>query len=181
MTGDIPVAPADCGTEFSEELEYTFEVSLGGGCSGALTNTVTSVCAAEACPCSFGVGVSEFTCNDNETLYDPIDDTGDITFVVMSNGSSWTSDVAIGGVTTGADGMLLTETGVAAGTVITVVFTSDDDPDCTFTLDYTVPDCAVQIPTLSQWGLVSLALLLMIVGSLKLGVVAEFDEANGNG
>jgi len=119
--------------------------------------------------CSFSVGVSSFTCNDGGTMDDPDDDTADITFVVMSNGASWTSDVAIGGVTAGADGMMLTETGVAAGTVIMVTFTSDDDPDCTFTLNYIVPDCTVQIPTLSQWGLISLALLLMIMGSLKLG------------
>jgi len=117
--------------------------------------------------CNFSVGVSAFDCIDGGTM-DPGDDTADITFVVMSNGSTWTSDVAIGGVMAGGDGMMLTETGVAAGTVIMVTFTSDDDPTCTFTLNYTVPDCTVQIPTLSQWGLISLALLLMIMGSLKL-------------
>lgn len=119
--------------------------------------------------CNFSVGVSAFTCNDGGTMEDPADDTADVTFVVMSNGASFTTDVAIGGVTAGMDGMLLTEIGIAAGTNILVTFTSDDDPTCMFVLDYTVPDCTVQIPTLSQWGLMSLALLIMIMGSLKLG------------
>ena len=120
-------------------------------------------------PCNFSVGVSAFTCNDGDTMDDPSDDTADVTFVVLSNGADFTTDVAIGGVTSGMDGMLLTEIGVAAGTNIVVTFTSVDDPNCTFVLDYTVPDCTVQVPTLSQWGLISLALLLMIMGSLKLG------------
>jgi len=115
------------------------------------------------------VGVSAFTCNDGGTMDDPSNDTADVTFIVLSNGADFTTDVAIGGVTSGMDGMLLTEIGVAAGTNIVVTFTSVDDPNCTFVLDYTVPDCTVQVPTLSQWGLISLALLLMIMGSLKLG------------
>jgi len=123
-------------------------------------------------PCNFSVGVSAFTCNDGGTMDDPSNDTADVTFIVLSNGADFTTDVAIGGLaagTVGMDGMLLTEIGVAAGTNIVVTFTSVDDPNCTFVLDYTVPDCTVQVPTLSQWGLISLALLLMIMGSLKLG------------
>ncbi len=145
------------------------------GCTDA---TATNYDAAANCDdgsciipgeCNFSVGVSAFVCNDGGTMEDPSDDTADVTFVVMSNGSSWTTDVAIGGVTAGMDGMMLTEMGVAAGTNILVTFTSDDDSTCTFVLDYTVPDCTVQIPTLSQWGLISLALLLMVMGSLKMG------------
>jgi len=43
-----------------------------------------------------------------------------------------------------------------------------DNPACLheITFDY---DCTLQIPTLSQWGLITLALLLMVMGSLKMG------------
>jgi len=175
--GATNVCPSATGTNATLSYDFGSFADLCYQTPGS--DDITIDCLVE-CPCFFTVGASSFTCKDNETIYDPLDDTADITFVVMSNGSSWTSDVAIGGITAGTDGMMLTETGVAAGTVITVVFTSDDDQDCTFTLEYTVPDCALQIPTLSQWGLISLALLLMIVGSLKLGVVREFNVANGN-
>ena len=43
-----------------------------------------------------------------------------------------------------------------------VAFTTDGNEDTIITLS------PVQIPTLSQWGLISLALLLMIIGSLKM-------------
>jgi len=118
--------------------------------------------------CNFSVGVSAFECDDNGTMEDPEDDSANITFVVLSNGANWTSNVAIGGVTSGSDGMMLTETGQPAGTNIVVMFTSDDDPNCTFILDYTVPDCTVQIPTLSQWGLIVLALLMLCFGAIKM-------------
>jgi len=153
----------------------TGETVAVNGCTDAAADNYDAAanCDDGSCmtapACNFAVGVSAFTCNNGGTLDNPADDTADVTFVVLSNGSSWTSDVAIGSVMAGGDGMMLTETGVAAATVITVVFTSDDDPTCTFTLDYTVPDCTVQIPTLSQWSLITLALLLMIIGSLKLG------------
>jgi len=190
-----PTADTDDGT--CEAYDMTCNADCTAGSFGGVWDTATCSCINEEAPvtgctdstadnydaaancddgsciggstCSFSIGVSAFICNDGGTMEDPSDDTADITFVVMSNGASWTSDVAIGGVTAGSDGMMLTEMGVAAGTVITVVFTSDDNPDCTFTLNYTVRDCTVQIPTLSQWGLITLALLLMIMGSLKMG------------
>jgi len=141
--------------------------------------------APEPVDCNFMVGVSSFDCINNGTIENPGDDSANITFMVMNSGSNWTSDVAIGGVTSGGDGMMLTETGVPAGTNIVVVFTSDDDPNCTFTLNYTVPDCTVQIPTLSQWGLMVLALLLMSFGAIKMSnsttMISRKKVANGRG
>jgi len=118
--------------------------------------------------CNFSVQLASFDCFDNGTLGDPNDDTADITFTVMSNGSNWTSNVPIGGVTSGSDGMMLSEVGLPAGTNLVVVFTSVDDPNCIYTLDFTVPDCVAQIPTLSEWGLITLLLLLMSYGSIAM-------------
>jgi len=53
---------------------------------------------------------------------------------------------------------------------VTVTAIDDADATCTATLTDTLPGCAQPaVPTLGQWGLMILALLLMTFGALKIG------------
>jgi len=150
--------------------------------------TVPGTCDGGGDECSITISIINFVCNDNGT---PEDDTDDYyTYDIEVNGSNigGTGDYmgadGVGGSFTGNQANFpetftgfSTQGGAGATGSIMVDATSVDDPACTASDMEMLAPCNLvpQIPTLSQWGLMSLALLLMIFGSLKLGFSTTFN------
>jgi len=122
--------------------------------------------------CAIQLVISNYMCDNGGTDNDPSDDMISFDYTVNDIGgigTTWSSDQG--------------DAGVAYGTVVSVgpvpadgtnwVINVNDDGDANCVDDSTVVlnDCAIpQIPTLSEWGLITLALLLMTLGAVKMAV-----------
>jgi|GEM_PF-1647873 len=133
-----------------------------------------TVAPCNAAVCEIEVVISNFVCDAGADPDDPADDT--VTFEYTVNdiggtGGTWSSDqgdvnVAYG--TTVSVGPV-----PADGTVWVINVNDDGDPaGCTASASQGLTACGplTDIPTLSEWGLITLALLLMTFGSVKMAV-----------
>jgi len=128
--------------------------------------------AEEPPACSIVVEVSELLCDNNETPQDGTDDIVTITVTVTSTGP-WTA--ADG--TMGVDGDTYTFPATLANNTVSMMFSVDGEVDCTTDFSMIVADCDVPaIPTLSQWGLIILALLMMCFGAIKMSCSVRLVE-----
>jgi len=155
-------------------LSFDFAGTVADPQSCSTLSATTAACTDCGDPtCDLSISITIVMCDNGGTPDDTSDDV--ITYAVTATGG-------LGTTWSGTDTNGETYTNVAYGTAITstmplmgpgsVTVTVTDDTDATCTLDSTVPfdGCTMPaIPTLSQWGLMSLALLLMIFGALKLG------------
>jgi len=139
----------------------------------------TDFMAEEPPPCNISVEVSEIMCDNNETPQDGTDDIITITVTITSTGP-WTA----GDGTTGVDGGTYVFPATLANNALNMMFSVDGEPDCSTEFSMIVTDCDVPaIPTLSQWGLIVLALLMMCFGAIKMSnsttVISRKRVANG--
>jgi len=122
------------------------------------------------------VGLSASVCTNPNATDDPADDT----FVLTINptgtdiGTTFTYDIGAGPVPANAYGTPITITLPADGASITVTITDDTDTTCTLVANINAPtECSTvppvtDIPTLSQWGLITLMLMLMSYGAIAM-------------
>jgi len=114
--------------------------------------------------CSISVEISEIVCDNNETPQDGSDDIVTITVTVTSTGP-WTA----GDGTTGNNGDTYTFPATLANNALSMMFSVDGETDCETVFTTIANDCDVPaIPTLSQWGLIILSLLLMSFGAIQM-------------
>ncbi len=123
--------------------------------------------------CDLNVLTADFACDQNGTPNDATDDVVGGFSITVSDaggaaGTTWIAEDGLGNTTTGAYGtptVLTPTTMYNAGDVVTLVITDTANPDCSTTLDVTIENCAVteQVPTLGEWSLIILTLLMSIV------------------
>jgi len=114
--------------------------------------------------CLIEATVASIECDNMGTPEDGSDDTEVVTLTITSS-APWTA----GDGTTGVSGDTYTFPATATGGTLMMMFTIDGDT-CETTFTYVVVGCDTPaIPTLSQWGLMILALLMMTFGALKIG------------
>jgi|GEM_PF-1255022 len=123
--------------------------------------------------CEIEVIISNIVCNQGADPQDPADDTFTFDYTVNDiggTGTTWSSDNGDAGV---AYGTIISGNMAMPNSTFTINVNDDGDTACTSTDSAMFGDCATPaIPTLSQWGLMSLALLLMIFGAVKLSSVS---------
>ncbi len=115
--------------------------------------------------CSISVSISSFACNDSGTPEDPADDTVTFEYTVIDNngtGTTWSSDQGDAGAAYGtviAVGPIL-----ADGSTWTINVTDDGDANCTASTSQVLNSCPTveNIPTVGEWGLIILGLLMTI-------------------
>lgn len=158
----------------------------------ATSNTSNEACAVLVATCTIdGVNASVSACDDAGTTAPDNSADGDDTAIItvdpagtLDDGAGNTSPLAgsyavtgLPTATTGTFGTPLTETVPADGATYTITVTYTDPNDgttCTAMMDVTAPAaCSLEpgttdIPTLSEWGLITLALMLMSYGSLAM-------------
>jgi len=162
--------------------DYTNNIAVtAAGCASStavMDEDPTNVTIPVVEPCTIEVTISQTDCNDGGTPEDNTDDVG--TYDISVNGMNTTGTTytfainwADMSMTNGTGMFNDTQTVVTpAGAVgsFNVTVTDDGDAACTTTIISIFDGCITpQIPTLSQWGLISLALLLMIFGAVTLG------------
>ena len=152
-------------------ITVTFTDADDAMCTGMMMATPPATCSGAVC--EIEVIISNILCDPGADPQDPADDTFTFDYTVNDiggTGTTWSSDNGDAGVAYGT-----TISGNMAGSVstFTIIVTDDADAGCTATDTAVFGDCATPaIPTLSQWGLMSLALLLMIFGAVKLSSVS---------
>jgi len=126
------------------------------------------------------INLAAGACNNAGTLADDGTADADDTFVLTINpmganiGTTYT--ISGGAMGAGTYGTPFTTTLPADGATITITITDDTDATCMLTQNIDAPvACSstanpptTDIPTLSQWGLIVLAMLLMIFGAIKI-------------
>jgi len=138
------------------------------GCSTLSATAACSGCGDDPVPCEITAAVSSIDCDDMGTPEDGSDDTEVVTLTITSTGP-WTA----GDGTTGVSGDTYTFPATVTGGTIMMMFSVDGEADCNTTFTYIVVGCDTPaIPTLSQWGLMILALLMMTFGALKIGSIS---------
>lgn len=149
--------------------------AVTGGCFDADFLTEFICVTVEECVlpvCDIAVAITNFVCDTGVDPADPADDTVSFDYTVTDTGgtgTTWSSDQGDLNV---AYGTTVNVTGlVADGTMWMINITEDDavtNPNCTATASQTLSSCsnATDIPTLSEWGLITLALMLMSYGSV---------------
>ncbi len=130
-------------------------------------NTCTGMCQLE-------IVITGFSCDPGADPNDPADDMVSFDYTVNDlggTGTTWSDDQGQAGQ---AYGTTFTIGPIPAdGSTFSITVTDDADPACTITATQTLTDCGTtpaDIPTLSEWGLITLALLLMTFGSVKMAV-----------
>ena len=159
----------------------------------ATSNTSNEACAVLVPTCTLtGINPSVSACDDAGTTAPDNSADGDDTAIItidpagdLDDGAGNITPLAgsytvtgLPTATTGTFGTPLTETVPADGATYTVTITYTDAADptitCTMMTDIVAPAaCSLEppttdIPTLSEWGLITLALLLMSYGSLAM-------------
>ncbi len=133
-----------------------------------------TVDACAAAMCQLEIIISNFSCDPGADPVDPADDMVSFDYTVNDlggTGTTWSDDQGQAGQAYGTTVTVGPIPADASNFSITV--TDDADPDCTITGTQTLTDCGTtpnDIPTLSEWGLITLALLLMTFGSVKMAV-----------
>jgi len=173
---------------FNPGESYTYTCTTNGGVTMDFTNSATvdanevgdpmsevtdtddtDVTIPVLLPCDVEIIIISQECMDGDTPEDPSDDVTTYTYEVIDNGgggATWTDGTITGGVY-GPNGDVGTVT-LNPLTSITITVTDEIDMTCTDELEIMNTGCVTpQIPTLSQWGLICLALLLMIFGALQ--------------
>ena len=171
---------ADCvGTEMTiscigngSATDFTL---ADNGC-GPYTVSGTACAGCPVAACEITVTISNFACDTGADPDDPADDT--VTFdytVTATDGTTWSSDQGDAGFaygTTISVGPL-----PADGTTFTVNVNDDDavnNAACIDSASQTLTSCSgatTDIPTLSQWGLITLMLALMSFGAIKMSSI----------
>jgi len=137
------------------------------GTTASGTSSVTTVpgmCTGGGV-CSITVSISNYACDDGGTPDDPADDMVTFDYTVVDNngtGTTWTSNQGDAGVAYGTTipvGPVL-----ADGTTWSVMVNDDGDTACTSSANIVLSDCAPveNIPTVGEWGLIILGLLMSI-------------------
>ena len=154
------------------DITVTFTDADDAACTAMMMATAPAPCSNAMCAIS--VDISNFACDDGGTPEDPSDDTVTFDYTVTDIGgigATWSSDQGDAGV---AYGTVVSVGPVPAdGTTWTITVNDDADMLCTDSKGQVLTDCAISptdIPTLSEWGLITLALLLMTFGSVKMAV-----------
>jgi len=172
-----------CTTVGGLTMGFTNVVTVNANEVGDPMSTVTDTDDTEVtipamAECAIEVTISQTDCNNGGTIEDASDDvaTYDISVIgVNTTGTTYTFNItwadasATNGMGTFNDTQTVV-TPVGAVGSFTVTVTDDGNAMCTTTINPIFDGCITpQIPTLSQWGLLSLALLLMIFGAVTLG------------
>jgi len=137
-------------------FDFSGTVTDPQGCSTLSATTAQCAGCDGGGTCSIEATVSDLVCDNMGTPEDDSDDTEVVTLTITSSGP-WTA----GDGTMGASGDTYTFPATATGGTLTMMFSVDGDT-CDTTFTYIVVGCDTPaIPTLSQWGLMILALLMM--------------------
>jgi len=121
-------------------------------------------CTTDIAVCEIDATASNIMCDPGATPEDGSDDmvTFDITVLdTGGGGTTWSDNM---GNTGQSYGTAITYGPFLAGGSQTVVITDDSDPACTQTVTVSLNDCAVveNIPTVGEWGLIILGLMMSI-------------------
>lgn len=131
------------------------------------------------------LGLSASACNDAGTTAEDNSADGDDTFTLTINptgtdlGATYTISGDVTGSGTYGTPFVVTPDLPADGATITVTITDDTDTTCTLTETISAPAaCSMDspttdIPTLSQWGLITLMLALMSYGAIAMSGFGE--------
>ncbi len=151
--------PCDDGNPNTEN-DVEVYASDGTLCMPCVGEEVANTCITSA-------GIS-YTCNDNGTDNTAADDT--FSFTLNPEGDnigitySISGDIVQAGIPYGSESMTFGP--FPASAELSIVITDDNDPDCT--LSSTIEDGCFSdiVPTVSEWGLIILALILLNLGVL---------------
>jgi len=186
VTGEVPAACDATNTTDTAVPVQTNPISdpllsaaVGAGsfvCGLDATADLTYVCDnCTAIPCEITVTISNFACDTGADPDDPADDTVTFDYTVTDvggTGTTWSSDQGDAGVAYGSTisvGPL-----PADGTTFTINVNDDGDTACTDSASQTLTSCSgatTDVPTLSQWGLITLMLALMSFGAIKMSSI----------
>jgi len=162
--GPFPISGGNVTVNFTDADEPS--------CTGMMMATAPAPCSGAVCEIS--VVISNIVCDSGADLEDPADDMISFDYTVTDiggTGATWSSDQGDAGV---AYGTTIPFGPVPAdGTTFTITVNDDADVLCTATDSQVLAACpppSTDIPTLSEWGLITLALLLMAFGSVKMAV-----------
>jgi len=160
--GPFPIAGGNTIVNFTD--------TETAACTGMMMATAPAPCSNTVC--NITVVISNYACDNGGTDNDPSDDMISFDYTVLDVagiGTTWSSDQGDAGV---AYGTIVSVGPVPAdGTTWVINATEDGDPACIDDATVILNDCAVpEIPTLSEWGLITLALLLMTLGAVKMAV-----------
>jgi len=133
-------------------------------CTGMMTAIAPDPCSV-APPCDISVTIFNFNCDNGGTSEDTTDDTVTFNYQVVDNsgsGTTWSSNEGDAGI---AYGTIISVGPLAAtGATWTISVNDDSDLTCTDSANIGLTSCGIpeNIPTLSEWGLIILALLICI-------------------
>jgi len=180
----------DAGAAYPSTVTATGVAAAAGGMwTINVTDDTDAMCTGTAStpiePCSMGgtceiiVTITNDGCTDpDNTPDDQSDDVTNYTITITSTGgSTWSGTVDGNSLMNQAYPYTISGSLTGLGT-ISVNVTDDADAMCTATGELIIGGCGMtNIPTLSQWGLMTLALMLMIFGALKLGSVSSLSTS----
>jgi len=161
--GWIEVMVSDAGTISVVNTGYNPTV---GGCIAVGSCETTAACIND-------LGLSAGSCDDAGTTGDAIETNDDDTFDLTINpvGDNTTGNYTVSGDITanGTYGTPLVITGLPAdGATLNITVVSNDNPTCTLTQQVTAPNAcsfvSQDVPTVGEWGLIILALMMSITG-----------------
>ena len=144
----------------------------GGTCT--LTESVTAPASCSPAPavCAISVTISNFACDDGGTPEDPSDDMVTFDYEVEDiggTGTTWSSDQGDAGAAYSTAGSNVIPVGPIPATNMawTINVTEDDavaNPNCTATASINLRSCETveNIPTVGEWGLIILGLMMSI-------------------
>ncbi len=170
--GPFPIAGGAVTINFTDDTDPN--------CVNSITVQPPATCSDAVAVCSLtSAGLVAGACDNAGTTAEDNTADGDDTFelTVNATGMNTAATYTISGDVTGTGtyGTPSTFPGLAAdGSTLTITITDDGDPNCTITETVTAPAaCSMDspttdIPTLSEWGLITLMLLLMSYGSIAL-------------
>jgi len=161
--GWIEVMISDAGTISVVNTGYNPTV---GGCIAVGSCETVAACIND-------LGLSASACDDAGTTGDAIETNDDDTFDLTIDpvGDNTTGNYTVSGDITanGTYGTPLVITGLPAdGATLNITVVSNDNPTCTLTQQVTAPNAcsfvSQDVPTVGEWGLIILALMMSITG-----------------
>ena len=129
----------------------------------ASVTTVPGMCTGGGC--SISVSITNFACDDGGTPDDASDDMVTFDYTVNDiggTGTTWSSDQGDAAVAYGTT--VSVSPIMADGSAWSINVTDDGDATCTASASQVLSDCATvdNIPTVGEWGLIMLGLLMSI-------------------
>jgi len=167
-------ATAECAAAGDGVAPVVSFPASADGCTPAQDVTGAPCMGCAVAVCDISVDITNVVCDQGADPEDPADDTITFDVTVTDNGGTGTTWSSDNGDVGAAYGVAVPVGPLPAdGSTFTIIVNDDADMMCTDTKGLVLTDCATSptdIPTLSEWGLITLALLLMTFGSVKMAV-----------